>query len=93
MPATARWLIKLACSQAVAGAVVSLADGTIKAVDGPFVEAKELVGGYAILEVRGKAEAVELAKRLMQIHKDRWGRLGRQLRGVSADGVVTLSIV
>jgi len=30
------------------------------------------VGGYAVLEVRSKAEAVELAKRLMQIHKDHW---------------------
>jgi hypothetical protein len=46
--------------------------GTIKAVDGPFAEAKELVGGYAVLEVRSKAEAVELARRLMQIHKDHW---------------------
>jgi hypothetical protein len=55
-----------------AGAIVSLVDGTIKAVDGPFTEAKELVGGYAVLEVRSKAEAVELAKRLMQIHKDHW---------------------
>ena len=55
-----------------AGAIVSLVDGTIKAVDGPFTEAKELVGGYAVIEVRSKAEAVELAKRLMQIHKDHW---------------------
>jgi hypothetical protein len=55
-----------------AGAIVSLVDGTIKAVDGPFTEAKELIGGYAVLEVRSKAEAVELTKRLMQIHKDHW---------------------
>jgi hypothetical protein len=55
-----------------AGAIVSLVDGTIKAVDGPFTEAKELVGGYAVLEVRSKEEAVELAKRVMQIHKDHW---------------------
>jgi hypothetical protein len=55
-----------------AGAIVSLVDGSIKAVDGPFTEAKELIGGYAVLEVRSKAEAVELAKRLMQIHKDHW---------------------
>ena len=55
-----------------AGAIVSLADGTIKAVDGPFAEAKELVGGYAVLEVRSKAEAVELARRLLQLHKDHW---------------------
>ena len=54
------------------GAIVSLVDGSIKAVDGPFTEAKELIGGYAVLEVRSKAEAVELTKRLMQIHKDHW---------------------
>jgi hypothetical protein len=42
-----------------AGAIVSLADGSIKAVDGPVAEAKELVGGYAVLEVRSRAEAVE----------------------------------
>ena len=57
-----------------AGAIVSLVDGSIKAVDGPFTEAKELVGGYAVLEVRSKAEAIELAKRLMQIHRDHWPR-------------------
>ncbi|MGI9823687.1 YciI family protein [Agromyces sp. Marseille-Q5079] len=55
-----------------AGAIVSLADGRIKAVDGPFTEAKELVGGYAIVEVRTHEEALELARRLMQIHVDHW---------------------
>jgi hypothetical protein len=64
-----------------AGAIVSLVNGSIKAVDGPFTEAKELVGGYAVLEVRSKADAVELARRLMQIHKDHLAGLGRQLRG------------
>ena len=55
-----------------AGAVVSLVGGTIKAVDGPFTEAKELVGGYAVIDVHSKAEAVELCRRLMQIHADHW---------------------
>ena len=55
-----------------AGAVVSLANGTIKAVDGPFAEAKELVGGYAIVDVRSREEAVELGRRLMQIHLENW---------------------
>lgn len=55
-----------------AGAIVSLADGRIKAVDGPFAEAKELVGGYAVIEVRSREEAVELGRRLMQIHLDNW---------------------
>ena len=55
-----------------AGAIVSLVDGNIKAVDGPFTEAKELVGGYAVIEVRSYDEALELGRRLMQIHKDHW---------------------
>ena len=55
-----------------AGAIVSLVDGTIKAVDGPFTEARELVGGYAVIEVRSKAEAIEDARRMMQIHADHW---------------------
>jgi hypothetical protein len=55
-----------------AGAIVSLVDGSIKAVDGPFTEARELIGGYAVVEVRSKAEAVDYARRLMQIHADHW---------------------
>ena len=54
------------------GAIVTLANGTITAVDGPFAEAKELIGGYAVIEVRSKEEAVELGRRLMQIHRDTW---------------------
>ena len=54
------------------GAIVSLADGAIKAVDGPFTEAKELVGGYAVIDVRSHEEALELGRRLMQIHADHW---------------------
>jgi hypothetical protein len=46
-----------------AGAIVSLVDGTIKAVDGPFTEAKEVVAGYSLLEVKTFEEAVEWAKR------------------------------
>ncbi|MDQ0577665.1 YciI family protein [Agromyces albus] len=55
-----------------AGAIVSLADGKIKAIDGPFAEAKELVGGYAVIDVHSREEAVELGRRLMQIHVDHW---------------------
>ena len=56
----------------VAGMIVSLVDGNIKAVDGPFTEAKELVGGYAVIEVHTREEALELGRRLMQLHKDNW---------------------
>ena len=50
------------------GARVSVAGGKITVKDGPFTEAKELVGGYAIMQVRSKEEAVELGKKFMPVH-------------------------
>ena len=52
------------------GARVRIADGKLSVIDGPFVEAKEVVGGYAIFELRDKTEAVAMAKEFMQLHKD-----------------------
>jgi hypothetical protein len=45
------------------GARVSFAGGKPKVTDGPFAEAKELVGGYWMIQVRSKEEAVEWASR------------------------------
>ena len=53
-----------------AGAIISAVDGKVKALDGPFAEAKELVGGYAVIDVHSKEEAVELGRRLVQLHLD-----------------------
>jgi hypothetical protein len=36
-------------------------------VDGPFAEAKELIGGWALMEVRDKDEAIEWTKRFLAI--------------------------
>lgn len=46
-----------------AGARVSYTDGRATVTDGPFAEAKEVVGGYWILQVRSREEAIEWAKR------------------------------
>ncbi|HEY1616776.1 MAG TPA: YciI family protein [Streptosporangiaceae bacterium] len=46
------------------------ANGKITVIDGPFTEAKELVGGWALMETRDKAEAVEWAKRFLAIAGD-----------------------
>ncbi len=46
---------------------VSYHDGEFTVLDGPFTEAKELVGGWAVLEVRDKAEAIEWTKRFLAI--------------------------
>jgi len=45
------------------GARVSQSGGKIKVTDGPFAEAKELVGGYWVIQVKSKEEAVEWASR------------------------------
>ncbi|AHY56197.1 hypothetical protein BJS_05729 [Bradyrhizobium japonicum SEMIA 5079] len=52
------------------GARVRILDGELSVIDGPFVEAKEVIGGYAIFELRDKAEAVAMAKEFMQLHLD-----------------------
>jgi len=45
------------------GARVSFPDGKPHVVDGPFPEAKEVLGGYWIIQVKSKAEAIEWASR------------------------------
>ena len=45
------------------GARVSFAGGKPKVTDGPFIETKEVLGGYWMIQVRSKEEAVEWAKR------------------------------
>ena len=46
---------------------MSLEDGKYTVIDGPFTEAKELIGGWALMEVRDKAEAVEWTKRFLGV--------------------------
>ena len=65
------------------GVRVRLKRGRLSLVDGPFTEAKEVIGGYAILEAKSKDEAVELTKRFLKIHGTEWDIEceGRQLEG------------
>ncbi len=51
---------------------VRLSRGQVTAIDGPFTEAKEVVGGYAVLEFKSKEEAIESAKHFMELHKKYW---------------------
>lgn len=53
-----------------AGARIRVEGGKLSVTDGPFVETKELIGGYAILEAKSRAEAVEMARQFMQVHVD-----------------------
>jgi hypothetical protein len=45
------------------GARVSFEGGKARVTDGPFAEAKEVLGGYWMLQVKSREEAIEWAKR------------------------------
>jgi hypothetical protein len=55
-----------------AGALVRVSGGKITVIDGPFTEAKEIIGGYATFEVRSKEEAIEHARHFMELHVEHW---------------------
>jgi len=54
------------------GARVRLSGGKLSVTDGPFTEAKEVIGGYAVYQLKSKQEAIEWTSRFMQLHKDHW---------------------
>jgi hypothetical protein len=54
------------------GARVRLSGGKVTVTDGPFSEAKEVIGGYAQLELKSREEAVESAVHFMELHKKHW---------------------
>jgi hypothetical protein len=45
-------------------------NGKVTVVDGPFTEAKEVIGGFAILQVKSKAEAIEHVKNFLKVAGD-----------------------
>jgi hypothetical protein len=51
---------------------IRLTAGTITTTDGPYTEAKEVVGGYSIIEVRSEEEAVADARRVLELHQQHW---------------------
>ena len=40
--------------------------------DGPFTEAREVVGGYAMVEVPSREEALKVARDFMELHRVHW---------------------
>src|SRR5262245_43703760 len=51
---------------------VQLRGRTISVTDGPFTETKEIIGGYALMEMKSKAEALEYARKFMDLHLRYW---------------------
>jgi hypothetical protein len=52
------------------GARLRLKSGRITVKDGPFTEAKEVIGGFAVMQAASRDEAIELTRRFLQIHAD-----------------------
>jgi hypothetical protein len=50
------------------GARVEFSGGKARVLDGPFAESKELVAGISLVQLKNKQEAVEFARRMLQIH-------------------------
>ncbi len=55
------------CLPSAMGARVRFSGGTFIVSDGPFVESKEVIGGFAILEAKSKAHAIELAREFLRV--------------------------
>ena len=51
---------------------IRLAKGVISMTDGPFIETKEVIGGWAILQTDSRAEAIRIAQEFMELHRTHW---------------------
>jgi hypothetical protein len=58
------------CLPSALGAKVRLDRGKVTVVDGPFTEAKEVIGGFAVLEARSREHAIELARKFLKVAGD-----------------------
>ena len=54
------------------GFAVRLKGGKLNITDGPFTEAKEVIGGYAMVDAKTDAEAREMARDFMELHRVHW---------------------
>ena len=62
------WLLATeGCLPTSLGARVRRGGGKINVTDGPFTETKEVVGGFAILKANSKQDAIELARKFLQV--------------------------
>ena len=58
------------CLPSALGAKLRLSNGKFTVTDGPFTEAKEIVGGFAVMQANSKAEMIELVKDFMKLAGD-----------------------
>ncbi|MFC9324245.1 YciI family protein [Kitasatospora sp. NPDC057015] len=64
------------------GTRLTWSDGNLSSIDGPFAEGKEVVGGYAIIQTKDKAEALEWTRRFLEVH-DSYMTVTAELRQIA----------
>ena len=55
-----------------AGLKVRQSAGKLTVTDGPFTEAKEVIGGYAVYDVASRDELMKWTMRFMDLHRQHW---------------------
>jgi hypothetical protein len=54
------------------GASVRIKSRKLITTDGPFTEAKEIIGGFTIMDLESKEEAIKEAEKFMELHRKLW---------------------
>lgn len=54
------------------GVRVRIDRGALTVTDGPFTESKEVIGGFSIMNLATKEEAIEAAREFMELHRKLW---------------------
>ena len=70
------------------GARIRIANGKLTVTDGPFTEAKEVIGGFSIMNLASKEEAIEEARKFMELHRIHWPQWNgeTEIRAMYEDG-------
>ena len=58
------------CLPSAKGARIRLSGGKFTVTDGPFTEAKEVIGGFALIQAKSKEEAIEITKNFLKVAGD-----------------------
>lgn len=68
------------------GFAVRLKNGKLNVTDGPFTEAKEVIGGFAVVEAKSNDEARDLAQQFMDLHRVHWPAFAGECEVRAFDG-------
>jgi hypothetical protein len=78
------------------GARMRLTNGKLIKTDGPFAESKEVIGGFSIINVASREEALEEGRKFMELHRVHWpsweGQIEIRLMYEQEDDVVATQI-